>query len=180
MGDLRDAFKKAGLIDDKTDRRLKHEQRVEKKELGREGLEEQRRREEAERAQRDALKKADVKAAQARLDADKQRAERQKKLRTSLEEQAIRGTGGPRRFHWVDRDGYCPWIAMDDATGRRLEAGEIALVELPDRGETALVPRALALELHASYPHLLLHLAGGSGAAASGPGAPPTGQAALR
>ncbi|MBL8841706.1 MAG: DUF2058 family protein [Planctomycetes bacterium] len=169
MGDLRDAFKKAGLIDDKTDRRLKHEQRVEKKELGREGLEEQRRREEAERAQRDAQKKADVKAAQARLDADKQRTERQKKLRAALDEQAIRGTGGPRRFHWVDAEGYCPWIALDDTTGRRIEAGEIALVLLPDRGETALVPRALALELHASYPHLLLHLAGGSGGAAGGP-----------
>ena len=38
MGDLRDAFKKAGLIDDKTDRRLKHEERVQRKELGHEGL----------------------------------------------------------------------------------------------------------------------------------------------
>ncbi len=171
MGDLRDAFKKAGLIDDKTNRRLQHEQRVVKKELGREGLEEQRRREEAERVERDARKKADVKTAQQRLDQEKQRSERLKRLRSALDEQAIRGTGGPRRFHWVDAEGYCPWIALDDTTGRRIEAGEIALVMLPERGDTALVPRALALELHASFPHLVLHLAGGTGAASSS--APP-------
>ncbi len=161
MGDLRDAFKKAGLIDDKTDRRLKHEQRVEKKELGREGIEEQRRSEEAQRAQREEQKRAEVKAAQARLDHDRARSDKAKKLKAALAEQALRGTSGPRRFHWVDADGWCPWIALDDETGRRLEAGEIALVTLPDSGETALVPRALALELHAVAPHQLLHLAGG-------------------
>ncbi|MSR46203.1 MAG: DUF2058 family protein [Planctomycetes bacterium] len=161
MGDLRDAFKKAGLIDDKTDRRLKHEQRVEKKELGREGLEEQHRNEEAQRKQIDEQKRADVKSAQARLDHDRARAEKSKKLRAALVEQAVRGTSGPRRFHWVDAQGYCPWIALDDETGRRLEAGELALIAMPDSGETALVPRALALELHAVAPAQLLHLAGG-------------------
>src|SRR5262245_1856661 len=135
MGDLRDAFKKAGLIDDKTDRRLKHEERVEKKALGREGQDEQRRREEADRKGRDEQKRAEVKQAQARLDEGRQRAEKAKRLRAALEEQAVRGTSGPRRFHWVDADGWCPWIALDDETGRRLEAGELALVELPDRGE---------------------------------------------
>jgi uncharacterized protein YaiL (DUF2058 family) len=161
MGDLRDAFKKAGLIDDKTDRRLKHEERVEKKALGREGLEEQHRREEAERKEREEQKRAEVKHAQARLDEGRQRAERAKRLRAQLEEQAVRGTSGPRRFHWVDADGWCPWIALDDETGRRLEAGELALVALPDGGEIALVPRALALELHHHDPARLLHLAGG-------------------
>lgn len=163
MGDLRDAFKKAGLIDDKTDRRLKHEQRVEKKELGREGQEERAKREAEERTARDEQKRADVKAAQARLDQERARGERGKKLRAALDEQALRGTSGPRRFHFVDRDGYCPWIALDDDTGRRLEAGELALVALPDTGATALVPRALALELHAIAPERILHLAGGRG-----------------
>ncbi|MBM4015388.1 MAG: DUF2058 domain-containing protein [Planctomycetes bacterium] len=161
MGDLRDALKKAGLIDDKTDRRLKHEQRVEKKELGRDGLEERQRREAAERAAREEQKRAEVKAAQARLDHERGRGERARKLAAALTEQALRGTSGPRRFHWVDAEGYCPWIALDDETGRRLEAGELALVALPDRAETALVPRALALELHAFSPDRILHLAGG-------------------
>ena len=64
MGDLRDAFKKAGLIDDKAEKRLKHEERVQRKELGREGLDEQKRRDDAERAARDEQKKGDAKAAQ--------------------------------------------------------------------------------------------------------------------
>ena len=161
MGDLRDALKKAGLIDDKTDRRLKHEQRVEKKELGREGLEERQRRESAERAARDEQKRAEVRAAQARLDQERGRGERVRRLAAALAEQALRGTSGPRRFHWVDADGQCPWIALDDETGRRLEAGELALVVPPDRDEVALVPRALALELHALSPGRILHLTGG-------------------
>src|SRR5215831_18163527 len=100
MGDLRDALKKAGLIDEKADKRLKHEERVQRKELGREGLEAQKRADDEARRGRDEQKKGDAKAAQQRLDSDRQRSERWKKLLSNLESEALQGGSGPRRFHF--------------------------------------------------------------------------------
>lgn len=161
MGDLRDALKKAGLIDDKADKRLKHEERVQRKELGREGLEAQKKADDDARRARDDQKKSDAKSAQQRLDHDRQRSERWKKLLTSLESDAILGSSGPRRFHFRDADGHLPYLQVDDDTGRRLEAGELAIARLPDSNAAAILPRALALELAHFRPELVLHLAGG-------------------
>jgi len=159
MGDLRDAFKKAGLIDDKTDRRLKHEERVQRGELGREGLAQQKQQEEQERRQREEEKRAEARIAQQKLDASRQQNERWKKLLHELEEKAQRGTSGPRRFHYHEPDGHLPFVLVDDDSGRRLEAGELAIVRLPPNDEPALVPRALALDLQSFDPSRLLHLA---------------------
>lgn len=160
MGDLRDALKKAGLIDDKADKRLKHEERVQRKELGREGLEAQKRADDEARRARDEQKRGDVKAAQQRVDHDRQRSERWKKLLSSLESEALQGSSGPRRFHFRDADGHLPYLLVDDDTGRRLEAGELAIARLPDTNAPAILPRALALELAQFRPELVLHLAG--------------------
>ena len=160
MGDLRDALKKAGLIDEKADKRLKHEERVQRKELGREGLEAQKRADEEARRARDEQKKGDAKTAQQRLDSDRQRSERWKKLLSSLESEALQGGSGPRRFHFQDADGHLPYLLVDDETGRRLEAGELAIARLPENNAAAILPRALALELAHFRPELVLHLAG--------------------
>ena len=159
MGDLRDAFKKAGLIDDKTDRRLKHEERVQRGELGREGLAQQKQQEEQERRRREEEKRAEARIAQQKLDASRQQNERWKKLLHELEEKAQRGTSGPRRFHYHEPDGHLPFVLVDDDSGRRLEAGELAIVRLPPNDEPALVPRSLALDLQSFDPTRLLHLA---------------------
>jgi len=160
MGDLRDAFKKAGLIDDKADRRLKHEERVQKKELGREGQEEQRKREDAERRARDEQKKSDAKHAQQKLDHERQRSEKWKKLVADLDRDALRGTSGPRRFHYHDSDDHLPYLQVDDDTGRRLEAGELAIVRHPQTKVALMVPRAIALELAKLDPQMVLHPTG--------------------
>jgi len=160
MGDLRDAFKKAGLIDDKAEKRLKHEERVQRKELGREGLDEQKRRENAERAARDEQKKSDAKAAQQKLDHERQRSERWKKLLADVDRECVRVTSGPRRFHYHDADDWLPYLQVDDDTGRRLEAGELAIVKHPETKEAMLLPRAIALELRKAEPELVVHLAG--------------------
>jgi uncharacterized protein YaiL (DUF2058 family) len=160
MGDLRDAFKKAGLIDDKAEKRLKHEERVQRKELGREGLDEQKRRDDAERAARDEQKKSDAKAAQQKLDHERQRSERWKKLLADVDRECVRGTSGPRRFHYHDADDWLPYLQVDDDTGRRLEAGELAIVKHPETKEAMLLPRAIAIELRKVEPELVVHLAG--------------------
>jgi uncharacterized protein YaiL (DUF2058 family) len=160
MGDLRDALKKAGLIDDKAEKRLKHEERVQRKELGRDGLEAQHAKDEAERRARDEQKRGDTKVAQQRLDQERQRAERWKRLLANLESEAIRGGAGPRRFHFRDADGHLPYLMVDDEIGRRLEAGELAIARLPESNAPAILPRALALELQHFRPELVLQLAG--------------------
>jgi len=160
LGDLRDAFKKAGLLGDKDERRLKHEERVQRKELGHEGLEQQQKREADERQRREQERRTAAASSQQRHDADRQRAERLKKLSRELEKAAVRTSSGPRRFHYRDADGHLPYLQVDDETGRRLEAGELAIVLLPVTDEPSLVPRALAAELGSFEPERVVHLAG--------------------
>jgi uncharacterized protein YaiL (DUF2058 family) len=164
VGDLRDAFKKAGLIGDQDERRLAHEERVARKELGRSGLEQQKQKEDDERRRRDEQKRAETKAAQEKHDAARQRDERWRKLVRELEAQGLRGGSGPRRFHYREPDGHLPCLLVDDECGRRLEAGELAIVALPAadaaHGPVLIVPRSLAVELRSIEPQLVLHMAG--------------------
>ena len=58
---------------------------------------------------------------------------------------------GPQVFYFVTRKGKARRLDLSEPQAKRLEAGELAVVERPDPGqiEHALVPAAVALELKA-------------------------------
>ncbi|MEW6744101.1 MAG: DUF2058 family protein [Planctomycetota bacterium] len=149
MGDLRDELIKAGLLGKKDQKRLEHEERVKKITVGREAVQaqEEQRRHELQRQQ------AEKKEADRRLEVDRRRKqdarEEKARVRDLVRSQLVReGLRGPRRFHFVTREGFVPFLSVDPQIARRLEAGELAIVEVPGETDTfGVVPAAAALEL---------------------------------
>ena len=156
MGSLRDELLKAKLLSEKDVQRLKHEQRVEKKTLGREGLElkkaseaAERKREEAERRERDRKRELERQETRARE-------ELRFKLRDlALSGQLRDGIAGTRRFYFVARNGRIPFLEVSQEAGKDLEDGRLAVVEVPAKAgptQHVLVPREIAERMAALEP----------------------------
>lgn len=159
MGNMGDALKKAGLVSEKDNRRRKHTERVERKELGREGLDQRERETQRQRGERrDAKRSRDRKRERDRQQAGEAKSDQARARDLARRHAITRGLGGPRRFHFVDRDGRIPFVSVQDDLGRRIEAGEFAIVTLG--GETLVVPRAEAETLHGLDAEAVRFLAG--------------------
>lgn len=158
MSDLRDAFKKAGLIPEDADKRFQHEERVRRKELGRKGLEQEKDQQRAAAAQRDQERRADVKDAQQRLESDRERKERSRKLLQTLRDSSVQGAAGSRRFHYREADGHLPFVSLNDDCIARLEAGQYGLAEAPGTPpRVVVIPAELAAQVAELRPDLLRH-----------------------
>ncbi len=162
MGDLRDQLKKAGLLKKKDLKRLAHEERVKRKKEGREVQE----REKA-RAREAFRKKQEEKAARDRALQEKRNQVLRKKeevarLKVLVENKKVVDRDKGRKFFFVDRAGWVPYLEMGPDTARLLEAGNLGIIELPweRQGVFALVPRDVALQVKALDPECLLFLAG--------------------
>ncbi len=143
-GSLRDQLLKAGVVDKKAAKKAAHEQRVEHKAKGREGLE-------AEKAAKEAAAAEEAKLQRAR---DKER-ERQRQAEIEARECALRvqqiaQTGsynkrwnGPKMFYFVSRDGHVPYLEVSEEVQGLLERGGLAIAESPD-GEVSLIERDAA------------------------------------
>lgn len=72
-----------------------------------------------------------------------------RKIRTRVNESQIDIEPGATTFYFVTRKGKARRLDLSEAQAKRLESGELAVVERPDPGqiEHALVPSAVALEL---------------------------------
>ena len=131
MANLGDAFKKAGLISAKDHRRQKHEQRVRRKEVGREGLLDEEARAEEERLRRREEQRGQAreveKARQAALQAAAARARALDLLRSHAIVPAGRGT---RRWHYVDADRSGAVAALDLIRFRQLLLGTVPATQV--------------------------------------------------
>jgi len=126
MGDLRDQLKKAKLLSEKEARRLAHEQRVERKEKGREGLErEQAERREAVQRKLDDAREADRRREEAREAERQAAAERTACL--ELVEGARRPDGRSTWFFQLP-DGRVPGLRIDEADRHNLQGGHLCVV----------------------------------------------------
>lgn len=160
MNDIRDALRKAGLIDKKTEKRLEHEERVRKKGLGRDGRAKERQDAAAGHQQRQASTRQDVRQAQERHNQEQDGAAQRKRAVQRVVEEELRRTSGPLRFHYRDPNGLLPFVPISEDIARRLESGTIGLVAKNAGHDTALVPRDVAVELSRVLPERLLFLAG--------------------
>jgi uncharacterized protein YaiL (DUF2058 family) len=152
MSDLRKALKQAGVVSEKDIRRAQHEKRVERKELGEDGLEAERRRRDeelrAEQAQRQQAGAERVQEQRAR----KENAERRLRVEGLLptSDLAIR-EAGPRRFYFAMPDGEVAFVDVSDAMSRRLAQGDAAIIVGKGISERdfAIIPGKVAAELEA-------------------------------
>ena len=160
MNDIRDALRKAGLVGKQDEKRFKHEERVRKKKLGRDGREAEKEQRKDDTRKRQAEQKASMQSAQKIRDEEVHRHQRERKLLADLESRALRAYAGPRRFHYRDRTHHLPYLGVSPEVSRRLEAGEYAIVEAPGTGTVLVVPREVAKELSRSHRDHVLHLPG--------------------
>ena len=146
MGNLRDELLKAKVLSQKDNKRIAHEQRVERTEKGREGVEAEQRRHQEEIRRLMEERKARTREAQARLDEERQVAQRRAQIVDLVRSHAQKPGGGNRRFHFVTRSGAIPFVTVDMDAGRKLEAGQLAIVEdlSVDRETFVFVERAVA------------------------------------
>ncbi len=161
MNDLRNAFKNAGLINKKDDKRFRHEERVRRKELGAKGQAAEREAEEKRRAEQRAQQKQAVQEAQARHDQQSAQRKAEKHAAQNLRNEAQSGTGGPKRFHYEDPEGYLPFLSLNDDTIRKLQGGELAIVLAPSSSrEVLIVPRPVGERWGELHPEAILHMVG--------------------
>ncbi len=163
MSDLRDALKKAGLVDDRRARRLAHEEKARKNRLGREGAEEERRRREEERKARERARREADRRREAARRAEEERRQRLFQLAQVLRDHALtEGVHGNRRFHFVTRDRRIPFLELSEEVARRLERGEAAICEVPDSSpeEFVVVEAATARRVRGEAPEYVLFFLG--------------------
>lgn len=150
---LRDQLKKANLLSKKDAKRLAHEERVHRKQVGREGLE-------AERAERDtelgsaraAEREAD-RQRQAVLEAERKAAQERAACEAILAN-ARPAVGGPIRWFFECADGRLPCIKLQPTERLELTAGHARIVRLTD-GDAhvyGLLPTAQAERVGRAFP----------------------------
>ncbi|MCZ6749596.1 MAG: DUF2058 family protein [SAR324 cluster bacterium] len=163
MADLREQMLKAGLISQEQAKRSAHNQRVENKELGREG-----------KADRERAAKAGVKAQkQARTAEDRKRGKAQREQRKGkerprqlqqkaesaleriLREGRMAKWEGNRTYYFADGRAL-ESLKVTDEAARQLEAGKAAIVRSDGRGRYTLLLSGAALQLLEATPERIV------------------------
>lgn len=124
---LRDQLKKANLLSDKEARRLAHESRIERKEKGREGLEQ-----EAASRQKEIEDLAGRERERTRL--EQEAVDRQKKQHEELAAvqallaDAKKPGSGTVKFYFEAPDGSLPWLELAPREAQEVRAGQLCIV----------------------------------------------------
>jgi uncharacterized protein YaiL (DUF2058 family) len=158
VSDLREQLLKAGLVSGKQVRQAKHEERVHRKEVGREGIE----------AERAAADQAFLARQEERRLRDHEREEARRRSQAAEErvlalQSRIRAgwireaTAGSKRFFFVVDGGRITYLDLSDDAVRRLQFGRAAVVDGHGvaRGECCLVDAATALSISHDHPELI-------------------------
>ena len=124
---LRDQLKKANLLSDKDAKRLAHEARVERKDKGRETLEQEAAARQVEIEQLSASERE-------RTRLEQERAEKQKKPRAevaavqALLADAKKPGPGAVKFYFEAEDGLLPWLELSPREAQEVRAGQLCVV----------------------------------------------------
>ena len=158
MGDLRDQLKKAKLMSGKDAKRLAHQERVERKEKGREELE----KEHAERERELAAKRGAVRAKnrqqQALLEEQRKQREEEAACRDILAEARKPGPGTVQWF-FQTVDGWLPWLEVSPQEVNQLRSGMLSVVRTgaPGTHSYKLLSTELARRVAKLFPDAVVH-----------------------
>jgi len=151
MGDLRDQLNKAGYLSKKDLKRLKHEDRVRHKQEGPEAREKDLARSREHFKEQRARHQEESRSRGEEQKRRERRREETNRLKARVESQALQERGRGRKFFFETRRGWVPYLEVSPETGRRLEAGNLAIVDLPWAAveSFAILPREVAGEMAA-------------------------------
>lgn len=131
MGNLRDQFQKANLLSKKDAKRLAHEERVTRTEIGREGVAAAQQAHLAEVESLQAAQRAQQKLTQAQIDAERRATEERAACEQILEQDLVRPSPQGRvRWYFAIDDGSLPWLELSEIDARRMQAGEFAIARV--------------------------------------------------
>lgn len=147
MGSLQDELMKARLVDKKQRKKAAHDQRVHQTTVGREGLV----KEKLEKERRQQARLEEKRSRDRRIEFERQQAREaansENRLPLLISGALLQGgTGGPRRFCYVNRLNRVPFLEVSDDIARRLTRGELAIIET-EEGKVGLVPGQAAREI---------------------------------
>lgn len=144
---LGDELKKAGFIDKKKLKQLKHQERVERSEKGIKGLEDEKRAHEKDLERKKHEERREAKARAEEENRARIERERAAQIVDLVEANTLReGLRGPRSFFFVANDLSVPFLQVDIEVAKRLETGAIAILQIPKDapGTFRLVTRDVA------------------------------------
>jgi uncharacterized protein len=124
---MRDQLKKAKLLSDKQAKQLAHAQRVERKEKGREQLEQEAldRKQEVEGLR--AKERENTRRDQAEIERQRKRREEQVAIDVLLASAKKPGPGAVK-FYFAARDGSLPWLELSPREAQEVSAGQLVVV----------------------------------------------------
>jgi uncharacterized protein YaiL (DUF2058 family) len=124
---LRDQLKKANLLSDKEAKRLAHESRVERKEKGREQLEQEAGARQQELEQLSAKERERTQKEQEAAERQRQQREEHAAVHALLAD-AKKAGGGTTRFYFEAPDGSLPWLELAPREAQEVRAGQLCIV----------------------------------------------------
>ncbi len=124
---MRDQLKKAKLLSDKQAKQLAHNQRVERKEKGREQLEQEA---QARKAEIEAIRATDRENSRRdQAEVERQRKQREEQAAIDVLIAAAKKPGpGPVKFYFAARDGSLPWLDLSPREAQEVSAGQLCVV----------------------------------------------------
>lgn len=128
MGSLRDQFKKANLLSAKDSKRLAHEERLARKEKGREGIEAEQAQRAVELARHREADRERDRERQAALDADRDAARERAACEAILESEARPPARGNAPWLFELPDGRMPLLRLGEADRHQLQSGVLCVV----------------------------------------------------
>ena len=150
---LRDQLKKANLISEKKAKQLAHEQRVERKEKGREQLEQeaQQRKDEVQQLRDEGRER--TRKEQEALDRERKQREEQVAVQQLLESAKKPGPGAVK-FYFATREGALPWLELSSREAQEVRAGQLCVVRSGPEGTHTyrLLPADAARRVHHARP----------------------------
>ncbi|MBK8097825.1 MAG: DUF2058 family protein [Planctomycetes bacterium] len=124
---LRDQLKKANLLSDKDHKRLAHQARVERKDKGREGLEQEAAARQQDLDQLQARERERIRREQEALDNERRQQQEVAAAIALLAEAKKPGPGAVKWYFEAD-DGTLPWLEVSPREALELRAGAICVV----------------------------------------------------
>ncbi len=156
---MRDQLKKAKLLSKKQAKKLAHEERLARSELGREGLEKIESERKAELASLRAEEREKSKEFQAQVEAEKRAAAERAACLQILSGKALAPEpGGQGRWFFELADGSLPSLALNEKQRRLLEGGSLAIVRSGPQGSHnyGILERSLAVRVAAVLPERIV------------------------
>jgi hypothetical protein len=153
MGSLKDELLKSKVVSKKDVKRSDHEDRVRKKEVGREEV-----RKEKEKFSQEIVAKKEEKKKKDRGREEVKRSEKEGKEKVLRLERKVRENAVPqaffkaKRYHFLAGNGGLPYLEVSDENARRLELGKLAVIEIPQEkcSEFFIVPEGIAREVRSA------------------------------